>query len=556
MKDVADEFQVLNLEPEEVSARQRAVTMVEADLPPRVEDEWSFSTGPDRQLVIPDVEEMEEMRSIFDDPSTTNQSTDHPATHTEAMDVDDPKSPENGLQSLLHPGDTEHVNPEIAAPPIKPRFGSNPRIEVTPSLNEERESRISHVFIIPEQPNMDVEDTNLTNDVFRPPPDTEEDEQLPAVQITDTEVHYVQDAAPIVQLPADGNPHQPAAVEREESPRSMELSPVKAVPKKRKRKAAPCIHVDQETQIPGDRIKAQMENYDDLLRPKEDEAARIQRPRTIRIDDRRIVYPRRLAKYLQSLFMDAQKDAANTGGYFDWEEEDHPQLDLSPDVAPEVPAQDVSEMRDESNIRRESFNESSVLNPQGTMHSTMVEEEAPSTAKPPGDTKIRMEDIQEEPDTGHLVSIGHLQPLVVDQIGSPPRGKVVDIDVESITDPAPLLPGNITNPEEDHTPAATGGNITFPTGYEEFSQGLSQRNLEAGTVDEGFDETTSTSAFGEALRVRIGERKEGRLSDLVDDNATKKDVAKTFLQMLVANKQKKVEVSQEDCYDEIKFKVT
>ena len=548
MKDVADEFQVLNLEPEEVSARQRAVTMVEADLPPRIEDEWSFSTGPDRQLVIPDVEEMEEMRSIFDDPSTTNQPTDHPATHTEAMDVDDPKSPENGLQSLLHPGDPEDVNPEMAAPPTKPRFGSNPRIEVTPALNEERESRISHVLNIPEQPNMDVEDTNWTNDVFRPPLDTEEGEQLPAVQIPDIVVHDVQDAAPIVQPPADGNPHQPAAVAREESPRSMELSPVKAVPKKRKRKAAPCIHVDQETQIPGDRIKAQMENYDDLLRPKEDEAARIQRPRTI--DDRRIVYPRRLGKCLQSLFMDAQKDAANTGGYFDWEEDDHPQLDLAPDVAPEVPAQDVSEMRDESNIRRESFNESSVLNPQGIMHSTMVEEEAPSTAKPPGDTNIRMEGIQEEPDTGHL------QPLVVDQIGSSPRGKVVDIDVESITDPAPLLPGNITNPEEDHVhaPAATGGNITSPTGYEEFSQGLSQRNLEAGTVDEGFDETTRTLAFGEALRVRIGERKEGRLSDLVDNNATKKDVAKTFLQMLVANKQNKVEVSQEVCYAEIKFK--
>merc|ERR1712025_1090148 len=179
-----------------------------------------------------------------------------------------------------------------------------------------------------------------------------------------------------------------------------------------------------------------------------------------------------------------------------------------------------------------------------------VEEEAPSTARP-GDTNIRMEFLQEESDTGHL------QPLVY-QIGCPPRGKVVDIDVESITDPAPLLPGNITNPEEDHVhaPAATGGNITSPTGYEEFSQGLSQRNLEAGTVDEGFDETTSTLAFGEALRVRIGERKEGRLGDLVDNNATKKDVAKTFLQMLVANKQNKVEVSQEDCYEEIKFNVT
>merc|ERR1719154_63228 len=111
-----------------------------------------------------------------------------------------------------------------------------------------------------------------------------------------------------------------------------------------------------------------------------------------------------------------------------------------------------------------------------------------------------MEGIQEEPE-----QTGHLQPPVVDHIASPPRDKEAEVDIEPIT-AAHIL-------EEEQAPAATGVNITSPTGYEEFSQGLSQRNLEAGTVDEGFDETTSTLAFGEALKARIGGRKDGRFCD-------------------------------------------
>merc|ERR1719305_281073 len=154
-----------------------------------------------------------------------------------------------------------------------------------------------------------------------------------------------------------------------------------------------------------------------------------------------------------------------------------------------------------------------------------------------------MEDIQEE---SELTVTGHLQPPVVDHIASPPRDKEGEVDIEPIT-AAPIL-------EEVEAAAATGVNITSPTGYEEFSQGLSQRNFEAGTVDEGFDETTSTLAFGEALRAKIGGRKEGRFSNLVENNS-RRDAAKTFLQMLVANKQEKVEIKQENCYEEIKLVV-
>ena len=62
-------------------------------------------------------------------------------------------------------------------------------------------------------------------------------------------------------------------------------------------------------------------------------------------------------------------------------------------------------------------------------------------------------------------------------------------------------------------------------------------------------------ALGEAIRAKIGGRKEGRFSDLVDKNNRRRDVAKTFLQMLVANKQEKVEIKQDNCYEEIKLVV-
>ena len=95
------------------------------------------------------------MRSIFDDPSTTNQPAGHPAVQTEAMEVDEPNLPDAGLHSLLQPTGQDDVNSDIAAPPVKPRYGSNPRIEATPAITEERQSRISPVLSVPEQPNME-----------------------------------------------------------------------------------------------------------------------------------------------------------------------------------------------------------------------------------------------------------------------------------------------------------------------------------------------------------------------------------------------------------------
>jgi len=535
VKEVADNFQELNLEPAEITARQRAITMVEVDLPQRIEDEWSFSNGTD-QLMVPNLDALEEMRTIFDAPMASND-----VVPTESMEVDDNRDPEEALRSILNPGGQNDVSSYIAAPPVKPRIGSNPRIEVTPAITEERPSRISPVHNIPEQLNMDVDDTNLGNDVFRPP--NLEGELQPDVQIPDVMVTEIPDdvAAPIAHPPETDDPVE---VRRGESP-SMELSPVRNVSKKRKRKAL-CIHVDEETQIPGDQIKAQMQDYNNLLRPKEGDTARILRPRVV--NGHKVVYPRNIAgKSFISLFKEAEQAGAKTEGHYDWEEDVQPPMNLGP-VGPalEIPAQEVSEMRDDSLLRRESsFNESSILNPQGNLHSTMISQNDPSNAKPEEDT--RMEVIPED-----SVQTGQLQPPVDGPILSPSRR----FEEDSNQIPVPSPQRNATFPEqEDDAVAIAPGNITSPTGYEEFSQGLSQRIPEASTIDEGFDETINTLAFGEALRTRIGGRKEGFFSNLVDADMDRRDVAKTFLQMLVSNKQEKVDVTQDNCYEEIKFQV-
>ena len=72
---------------------------------------------------------------------------------------------------------------------------------------------------------------------------------------------------------------------------------------------------------------------------------------------------------------------------------------------------------------------------------------------------------------------------------------------------------NVTAPDQEveDASAAVLCNITSPTGYEEFSQGLSKRITEIGTVDEGFDEITSTLAFGETLRARLGSEERGEV---------------------------------------------
>merc|ERR1719158_411520 len=514
--------------------------MVEVDLPQRIEDEWSFSNGTD-PLTVPDVDALEEMRTIFDAPMTNNEQPVAPTSIPGPMKVDDYQDPQEALLSILHPGGPNDVSSDIAAPPVKPRIGSNPRIEVTPAITEERPSRISPVHNTPEQLNMDVDDTNLGNDAFRPP-NLEEEEQQPDVQIPDVVVTEVPDdvAAPVAHPPETDDPVE---VRRGESP-SMELSPVRNVSKKRKRKAL-CIHIDEETQIPADKIRAQMQDFNNLLRPKEGDTARILKPRLV--NDQKVKYPRSIGSSLSSLFKEAEQAGAKTDGHYDWEEDVQPPMNLGP-VGPalEIPAQEVSEMRDDSLLRRESsFNESSILNPQGNLHSTMINQNDPSKAKPEEDT--RMEVIPED-----SVQTGQLQPPFDGPILSPPRR----LEEDSNQIPVPSPQRNATIPEqEDDAVAIAPGNITSPTGYEEFSQGLSQRIPEAGTIDEGFDETTSTLAFGEALRTRIGGRKEGFFSNLVDADMDRRGVAKTFLQMLVSNKQEKVDVTQDNCYDEIKFQV-
>ena len=357
VNEVASNLQELLLTPEEVSARQRAVTMVEADLPPRLEDEWSFTNGDGNPLPT-DIDAIEEMRTIFDDPrEVTNQ-----------------------LQ--------EDVNPDIIAPPVKPRIGSNPRIEVTPAITEERRTRISPVHA----PNFEetavtvAAEPNLPDDVFRAPEVQEIGEGPP--QIPD-----------IVVTGAIG-PHEKGG-----SPSSMELAPVQEEPRRKKRKVVPCIHLDQETQIPSEEIRNHLLNYEDLLRPRQEETARILRPR--RLDNAKAP-GRNLGFGLGKLYVDAiNLGEEGEGHQFDWDGEplpmevDPPIAEVAPNVEAgpmlEVPAQDQESLiRDEGNLRL-SFNTS--VNP---LTSTLIEN---------GDQGVFQKNPEEPEESGHLLppieDLGH-----------------------------------------------------------------------------------------------------------------------------------------------------
>ena len=101
-------------------------------------------------------------------------------------------------------------------------------------------------------------------------------------------------------------------------------------------------------------------------------------------------------------------------------------------------------------------------------------------------------------------------------------------------------------------PAAADVTPSAVAGYEEFSGGLTPRILQEATAhDEGFDETTSTMAFVS----RLGGQKRGKFADLINQDTDRREVARTFLQMLVAHKQERVKIKQEDSYDTIKFEI-
>jgi len=502
VNEVASNLQELLLTPEEVSARQRAVTMVEADLPPRLEDEWSFTNGDGNPLAT-DIDAIEEMRTIFDDPrEVTNQ-----------------------LQEV--------VIPDIIAPPVKPRIGSNPRIEVTPAITEERRTRISPVHA----PNLEetavtvAAEPNLPDDVFRAPEVQEIEEgppQIPDIVVT-------------------------GAIEPQEkggSPSSMELAPVQVEPRRKKRKVVPCIHLDQETQIPSEEIRNHLRNYEDLIRPRQEETARILRPR--RFDNAKAP-GRTLGFGLGKLYVDAinlGEEGEEDGDQFDCNGEPLP-MEVDPPIVEaglnveagfmlEVPAQDQESLiRDEGNLRL-SFNTS--VNP---LTSTLIENE---------DQGAFQKNPVEPEETGHLLppteDPGHAPLRTVDE---EPEESLILPPAEDLGH-APAM--NVTEElaENGHLipPAAADVTPSAAAGYDEFSGGLSPRKLQEATAhDEGFDETTSTMAFIS----RLGGQNLGKFTDLVNQDTDRREVARTFLQMLVAHKQEKVKIEQEDSYDTIKFEI-
>ena len=216
------------LSQEELEARRRAVTLVEVDNPQLApQDDWFSPTETDLPRVT-----VEEFGS---------------GGLLPAVDQDLLPTMDQELGSFLPDEDLSVMMPP---PPVRPTSTSDPHVEVTPSLQEEKKRKS------PRQPAEDIanpgylEDLNPPDIVVDPPAEVGEAEGL---------------GAPAIIQP----PPSPVEV-----PDTFELPEVSAKPPKTKRRKLGCLCVDETTQLSMDSIKSQLADFSDLQREREFPATR------------------------------------------------------------------------------------------------------------------------------------------------------------------------------------------------------------------------------------------------------------------------------------------
>ena len=313
------EVAIPELSQTEMEARMRAVTMVEVDnpqLPPL--DDWATPTPTEDGLPTVTVD-MFGAEGLL---SEVNQEQD--------------------LVSLLQ--DDGEISAMLPPPPVRPISASDPHVEVTPTVGEEKKKRS------PRQPAEDIanpgpgdiEDVNPPNIVVEPPP---VDEEVPAQRkrrssrIADLSTEEAQPS----ERPEDNAIIQPPAA-AEELPASFELPEVTAKPPKKKRKVSRLL-MDGVTMLSGATIKAQLDDPGDLLREE------MFHPPSFRAkgEEQLISGPGRVIKgVLAGLWQDGVL-ATN----YDWPEESvleeelseaNPELNPTVTMEQEIP-DDVSEIR-------------------------------------------------------------------------------------------------------------------------------------------------------------------------------------------------------------------
>ena len=511
-----------NLQDEEISSRRKACTMVEVDLPPRVVEEWSFGEDPLPRLTDQEIRDAENLLSD-----------------------ENVQEPPGFLQTFEEPPVLDDV--AVMAPPIKPKNGSNPRIDVTLAPVDER--ALKRLSTTP----MDVaEQVNDEAESQIPQPvaavDTIEDPTVDpreGVVIEPTEEDVVpQDAAdqPVVVVnPPEDSVIQPPVMEQDPSSEpsvtggksSLELGSLSSPDErpKKKRKLG-VVWFDMETQIPSNVMKTNQEDYSDLLRSQTTAEDMVEAKKKKPKQSSGV----RLGTSLHQLFRDALHEAQDFGeGRYDWEVVDH-DIAVAPNLTVE---EEVSGMRDGSvNIPEAGISHSeSNFNPD--LHSTALAENPEGL-------------LNKEPTLGNIVEEDHLPLPVLDHQVTPPPIAVPDHEDPGDEDHnsiIPRTPGQVREQSEvGFQPPSPPKILEESVNYEEFSRGL---QLAETRNDEGFNETLDSVSIVDHLRMAFGGQKKGRFQSVVSGETERMKVAKLFFQTLVANKEEKVELTQDECYEDM-----
>ena len=310
------ELNIPELSQTEMEARRRAVTMVEVDNPLVAPlDDWATPT------------EDELPRGTLDMFGATGLLPD--------------VLPDE-LASVLH--EEVDLSAMVPPPPVRPTSASDPNVEITPTVQEEKKKRS------PRQPAEDIANPGDIEDIIPPdivvePPVV--DEEVPvqkkrkSSRIADLSM---EEAQPGENLKDNAIIQPPAAAEEGELPVSFELPEVTSKPPKKKKRKMSRLPVDETTQLPTAVIKGQMEDPGDLLREMDyPPSSRIRAMR--KLSD--LSGPGRALKGVLAAFWQEEVTATRrfSEENFDWPEVAVLEEELPVDLLDVPPFQDVSDIR-------------------------------------------------------------------------------------------------------------------------------------------------------------------------------------------------------------------
>ena len=326
-EDMEVVLDIPELSQEELEARRRAVTLVEVDNPQLApQDDWFTPSETDLPRVT-----VEEIGSGGLLPAVDQDLLP-------AVDQDLLPTMDQELGSFLPDEDPSVMMPP---PPVRPTSTSDPHVEVTPSLQEEKKRKS------PRQPAEDIanpgnlEDLNPPDIVVDPPAEVGETEGL--------------GAHAIIQPP-------PSPVEL---PDSFELPEVSAKPPKKKRRKLGRLCVDETTQLSMDSIKSQLADFSDLQREREFPATRGRSGQQLLSGSGRALKGG-LASFWEGELAATRRFAQDN---FDWSEEaaveeEMAEVDLLqiPDDVSEIRAHGAAETIGEANLSSADNVEASTVN--------------------------------------------------------------------------------------------------------------------------------------------------------------------------------------------------